>query len=197
MMDLSKLPRLSETDKHAGAPPPTQPAPASQSYEARPARPRGAGIGAQVWLSLIIGAILMMVGQNFAKYCIAKATGREYHTNVTWTSGPKAGQEVQYFELSGYTAWTDTGIFLFGLAMVLEAALLAIIFSPMGGKRLLAGVALGVTVLATVLNLWVSIMLLGAGIIPLMSGLAVAFGGYMAMYEWQLLQSLGSPASHD
>src|SRR5688572_6393201 len=103
-MDISKLPRMSETNKHA--PPPTEPAaaadagdqparrelpPASyQSYEA--ARP---GVGAEVWLSLIIGLILMMVGWTFARWAIATLTGQTFHTNVNWTAGPKAGQEVE------------------------------------------------------------------------------------------------------
>ena len=201
-MDISKLPRMSETNKHA--PPPPEPAaaaadagdqparrespPASyQSYEA--ARP---GVGAEVWLSLIIGLILMMVGWTFARWAITTLTGQTFHTNVNWTAGPKAGQEVEYFELQGFTAWTDAGLFLFGLAMVLEAAMLAVVYSRMGGKVALTALALLVTVLATALNLFVAIRLLGIGIMPLMSALAVAFGGYMAMYEWKLLQQLNS-----
>jgi len=45
-------------------------------------------------------------------------------------------------------------------------------------------------VLAAALNLIVAVKLLGIGIMPLMSALAVAFGGYMAVYEWKLLQQL-------
>ena len=109
---------------------------------------------------------------------------------MNWTSGPKAGQEVDYFDLEGFTAWTDTAIFLFGLAMVLEAAMLTVVYSRLGGKVALTSVALLVTILATALNLVVCFKLFGAGIMPLMSALAVAFGGYMAVYEWRLLQQL-------
>src|SRR5687767_12879484 len=162
-MDISKLPRMSETNKHA--PPPVTPEQVDppegarlqaaavdyRSYEA--ARP---GVGAEVWLSLIIGLILMMVGWTFARWAIATLTGQTFHTNVTWTAGPKAGQEVDYFELQGFTAWTDAGLFLFGLAMVLEAAMLAVVYSRMGGKVALTALALLVTVLATALNLFVA-----------------------------------------
>jgi hypothetical protein len=198
-MDVSKLPRLSETDKHA--PPPSPPAQTpsevgqvapSPADRAMPAQRVSAGIGAEVWLSLIIGLILMMVGQSFARYAVAKLRGQPFHTNVNWTDGPKAGQEVEYYELEGFTAWTDTGIFLFGLAMVLEAAMLAIIYSRLGGKRALTGLALFVTILATGLNVYVCVKLFGGGIMPLMSALAVAFGGYMAIYEWRLLQELSA-----
>jgi hypothetical protein len=195
-MDISKLPRMSESGKHAPPPPDeadTRPGEASpqrtpsdyRSYDA--ARP---GVGAEVWLSLIIGLILIMVGWRFARWALATMTGQPFHTNTTWTSGPKAGQEVSYFELEGFTAWTETALFLFGLALVLEAAMLAVVYSRMGGKVALTAVAQLVTVLATGLNLLVAIKLLGIGIMPLMSALAVAFGGYMAVYEWKLLQQL-------
>lgn len=195
-MDISKLPRLSETDRHSPPPPPHAPSgdePAARDapkpqQDPRPVERVSAGVGAEVWLSLIIGLVLMMLGQSFARYSIAKVTGQEFHTRVNWTEGPKAGQEVDYWELSGYTAWTDTAIFLFGLAMVLEAAVLAVVYSRSGAKVPLTAVALAVTLAATALNLWVCFKLLGVGITPLMSALAVAFGGYMAIYEWRLLQ---------
>ena len=194
-MDISKLPRMSETSKHAppleqaepqmGAATP-QPAPVDyRSYDA--VRP---GVGAEVWLSLIIGLILIMVGWRFARWAIASMTGQPFHTNVNWMAGPKAGQEVSYFELEGFTAWTETALFLFGVALVLEAAMLAVVYSRLGGKVALTAIALLVTVLATALNLIVAIKLLGIGIMPLMSVLAVGFGGYMAVYEWKLLQQL-------
>jgi len=195
-MDVSKLPRLSETDKHA--PPPAQtpsevgqvaPSPADRSM---PVQRVSAGVGAEVWLSLIIGIVLMMIGQSFARYSFAKLRGQPFHTNVKWAAGPKEGQEVEYFELEGFTAWTDTGIFLFGLAMVLEAAMLTAIYSRLGGKRALTGFALFVTILATGLNVYVCVKLFGVGIMPLMSAMAVAFGGYMAIYEWRLLQQLSA-----
>ena len=197
-MDLSKLPRMSETNKHAPPPPPPdqgepqlaaatpQPAPVDyRSYDA--ARP---SVGAEVWLSLIIGLILIMVGWRFARWAAAMMTGQPFHTNVNWMAGPKAGQEVSYYELEGFTAWTETALFLFGVALVLEAAMLAVVYSRLGGKVALTAIALLVTVLATALNLVVAIKLLGNGIMPLMSVLAVGFGGYMAVYEWKLLQQL-------
>ena len=194
-MDLSKLPRMSETGKHAT--PPDQPEPAVGAASARPApvdyrsydaaRP---GVGAEVWLSLIIGLVLVMVGWRFARWALATMTGQPFHTNVNWMAGPKAGQEVSYFELEGFTAWTETALFLFGLALVLEAAMLAVVYSRLGGKVALTASALLVTVLAAALNLIVAVKLLGIGIMPLMSALAVAFGGYMAVYEWMLLQQL-------
>lgn len=196
-MDISKLPRMSETGKHAPPPASADQAEARPDVERHPSdvehravEPVRVGIGGEVWMSLIIGLILMMAGWTFARWAIAKMTGQAFHTNVKWTAGPKAGQEVDYFELQGFTAWTDMGLFLFGLALVLEAAMLAVVYSRAGGKVVLTMLALLVTVLATALNLFVAAKLLGIGIMPLMSALAVAFGGYMIMYEWRLLQQL-------
>jgi hypothetical protein len=198
-MDLSKLPRLSETDKQTPPPPPSDasmpsarsaPVQADSIGYATPSPLPGGGISGQVWLSGIIGLLLVMFGWNFARFSIAKLTGQTFHTGVNWTSGEKAGQEVDYFDLQGYTAYTDAGIFLFGLAMVLEAVLLATVRNNTPASRAIVGFTLLVTVLATALNILVVGLLLKTGILPLMSGLAVAYGGYMAAYEWQMLKDL-------
>ena len=193
-MDLSKLPRLSETDKHTPTPSPqtNEPAPVQAEYR-RPVEYAGPtiaerGPGGQVWISLVVGLLLIMFGWNFARFLIAKLTGQTFHTNVNWTSGPLAGQEVSYLELQGYTAYSEAGMFLFGVALVLEAIMLALVRDNNGKSRALVGAALCVTVLATALNIVVCVLLLNSGILPLMSGLAVAFGGYMAIYEWQMLR---------
>ena len=225
-MDISKLPRLSQTSQPAdagtpagpsGTPPAaTTPVAGSSLWCARcnapnPAgtrhcgncgaelRPAGApnaftpvdvqpGIGAEVWVSAIVGIILMLVGMNFAKWAITTMAGGTYHTTVNWTAGPKAGQEVAYWELDGFAALQDCGLFLFGLAMVLEAIVLVVVHSQVRAKRPLLAVALLITLTATILNLLVSAKLLSAGVLPLMSLLAVAFGGYIIAYEWRLFQ---------
>src|SRR5690349_10232233 len=108
-MDLSKLPKLSETDKHAPPPPPPEAARSAETLPYDPpynAPPTGFDLGAQVWLSAILGIVFMLMGRSFASFLIAKVTGQPYHTNATWTAGPNAGQEVAYYELQGYTAHT-------------------------------------------------------------------------------------------
>jgi len=97
--------------------------------------------------------------------------------------------------LQGYTAFTDTGVFLFGLAMVLEGIALAVVRSKIGGKRIALSISLIVIVIATVVNLYTAARVFGTGAIPLMSGLAAALGGYMAIYQWKLLRVLSSGRS--
>ena len=160
--------------------------------------PRDAGVGAEVWLSAIIGAFLLLMGKSFAGWLIAKATGQPYVTGATWAEGNDRGypadHPVGYWELDGFVALNDSAIFLFGLAMVFEAIVLAFVGTRFRRKVALVTVALAVTVAATGYNLFVGGKLLAAGMMPLWSLLAVAFGGYIAMYEWRLLQQVRGTA---
>jgi hypothetical protein len=188
-MDLSKLPRLSETDKHAPPPqPPEESRPAPDAYQ--PVQVQSEGVAAQVWLSGILGLVFMLMGRNFARYLIAKLTGQEFHTGVNWTAGPKTGQEVAYFELAGYTAYTDTGIFLFGLAMVLEAVVLAFVRRSTPATRALVTIALVITAGMTLFNLVLVVMLMSTNTLPIISLLVVAFGGFLTHWQWQMFQQL-------
>jgi hypothetical protein len=234
-MDISKLPRLSQTPAHAtgGEPAPeatAEPAVGSPSLVSPPAAETtwcptchapnstgsafcnncgarlrgnansstvaraghaadlGPGIGAEVWLSAVIGAVVMFMGINFARWALTTMTGGTFQTNVNWTAGPKAGQPVAYWELDGFTALQDTALFLFGFAMVLEAIVLVAVHRGGRGRVPLLVFAISITLLATALNLLVAMKLIAAGFLPLASLLAVGFGGYIAAYEWRLLQ---------
>lgn len=180
-MDLSKLPRLSESDRPV--PPAETPPAAPQLLDYGRAAPGGSG---QVFISAVLGIVFMMMGITFAKFLFAKLTGQTFHTGATWSMGPNAGQEVDYYELAGYTAWTETAIFLLGLAMVFEAIILGIATknTPFNRKLVAAGIA--VSVVMTVFNTIVVILLFKEGTMPIISFVATAFGGWMVMQEWQL-----------
>jgi hypothetical protein len=205
-MDMSKLPRLSQTNK-GDAPEPVAgqqvvaPPPAPQAdvrdYERRDPTDYDAGysVGAEVWISVILGIVFMFMGFNFARFVGATLTGQPYHTGVNWTAGENEGKEVGYFDLQGGTAYTESGIFLFGLALVLEAAALLAAHAGAPGRRGLVGLALFVTVTATVYNLFVAGTLFTMGITPLMTIIAVAIGGYMATYQWRLFKDVAAMRS--
>ena len=206
-MDMSKLPRLSQTNKDdaptpvpGGTPAPPVPDPDRTVPDYQP-RDRGGydrgydpgySVGAEVWISVILGIVFMFIGWNFARYAATTLTGGTYHTHVNWTAGEKAGQEVAYYELQGGTAHTDSAMFLFGLALVLEAVAMLIAHTGVPGKRAFVGFALFVTLLATAYNLFVMVKLFGMGITPLMSVIAVAIGGYMATYQWRLFKQVSA-----
>jgi hypothetical protein len=150
----------------------------------------GAGVGMEVWISAIIGLVLVLVGRSFGAYLFATLTGQPFHTHVTWMEGPKEGQEVAYWELQGFTALSDSAIFLFGLTMILEAVVLALMNTRFKAKAQLVTVALLFTVLVTAYNAVVALRIMTTGLLPLTSLLAIAFGGYIAVFEWRLLQQL-------
>lgn len=196
-MDMSKLPRLSKTE----APPPPDPADAlpaepAQStrieYQSRvPQGPIDPGIGAQVWLSAIFGILCIYLGKSFGGYLVSRLTGQPFHTNVNWTSGPKAGSEVAYPELEGFAIWNDSAMFVFGIALLLEAAIVATIYTRFRFKKPLLALGLLVAAAATLFNLVVIFKLLSAQAgLPLWSMLAVAYGGFIVAYEWKMFRAV-------
>src|SRR5438067_641511 len=135
-MDLSKLPKLSQTPQQAGE---TSPAMDSASPAAAgtehcracglPLRagarfcdgcgavaPRagerlGAGAGAaEVWISAIFGIVFILIGKTFGAYLWSLITHQPFHTGVNWTSGELAGTEVAYPQLQGFVIWTDSAM---------------------------------------------------------------------------------------
>jgi hypothetical protein len=151
------------------------------------------GIGAEIWISVIVGLILMFFGMNFARWGIATLSGHTYDTGMTWGApvpgdpNPHAeGSPIGYWEISGSAALQDCAIFLFGFAMILEAVVLWAVHSRVRAKRPLLAFALAITLVATLLNVIVSGKLFMIGVLPFLSLLAIAFGGYIAIYEWRL-----------
>jgi hypothetical protein len=175
-MDLSKLPRLSNT--------PTSPAPEPAAAEApKPviaAAPSAMALAGDVWISLIVGVLLIVMGFRFAKYAACALAGRTYDTGVTWTDGPNAGTPVGFWELDGHEALTDTAMFLFGLVLALDAGAM-VAGAVLSGRaaRTIVVAFMALTIAGTLFNLYAAIVLWAAGIVPILSALAVAFGGYI------------------
>jgi hypothetical protein len=191
-MDYSKLPRLSNTPQPTPAPAEEQseqPTPSAPAQRSKPVVIEMA-IGAEIWISLIVGVVLILMNLNFARYLIATVGGREFHTGVDWMQGDKAGQEVGYWELSGHTAMTECSLFLLGLALIFDGVLLMVVASRIQHKTPFVAVALLVTVAATLMNLFTMMVLFKEGIMPLFSIFGAGFGAYMAYYQWRILNSI-------
>ena len=190
-MDLSKLPKLSQTAEAArkeGVDPPAAAAPVppvgpTTNYQSQ----AGPVLGAEVWISLVLGLVFVFLGWTFVEYVATVARGQAFHTQVNWTEGPKAGQEVAYFELQGYTAWTDASMFLFGAALIADAAMLLVAAGSLGRRRWLVWAGFAITLMAVAMNAVTALMLMRVGIRPLLSLAAIAVGGYMAAYQWRLV----------
>ncbi len=197
-MDVSKLPKLSDSRAAAGEADGETPSPVTTSVSSAadsvgyrgPQTPMPPGVGVDVWISTVLGVLFVFLGLTFGKFALAKLTHQPFHTGINWTDdNPKAGQEVSYFELEGYTAWTEMGVFLFGLTLLFEAASkAAIALRPGRASRAVLGLALLLTLATVGLNLYACGLLMHVGITPILSGLAVAFGGWILYDEWQTLR---------
>ena len=79
---------------------------------------------------------------------------------------------------------------MFGVAMLFEALSLLAIRARFRFRLPLLGLALLIAFVATMFNLIVAIKIFGFGALPLMSLVAVAFGGLLVVSEWQILTAL-------
>jgi hypothetical protein len=150
---------------------------ARQEFQPAPPTP----VGADVWFSVIIGLVLIAWGRQFISFLIAKVSGREFHTGMIFSD---SGKEVPYPELQGFVMYTESGLVLFGIALLLDAA------ARGTGKRALVKLAFAASILTTLYNGFVASKFFAnnAGL-PIVSLLAIAFGGFMAITQWQWLKA--------
>ena len=180
-MDLSKLPKLSETDKHTPMPPPPEPQPVEYSA---PGRSIDAP-GGEAWLGVAVGAIVQLMSTRFWSFVGSKIFG----TAFTWTFTDVDGVSPLAYTQSVYF-FGDLALVLFGLVLIAEAA---VAMAPR--NRLVLRTVLALTVIATLLNLVYLIQMMAKGYgLQLMAALAVAFGIYIASYQWRLLQAASARA---
>ena len=148
-----------------------------------------------VWLSLVAGIIFLAMGATFGRWLIATLSGREFATG--WLQ-PDGVTPVKYFELQGGTAWTEAGLFLMGIALLLDAAILGISASRGRPNRALLLVAVAITAVAMLINAGVVAYLFSFGIFPLTSLIALGVGGFVVFDHGPMLRaprSSGLPSS--
>lgn len=203
-MDFSQLPKMSNTpkpsqsvDKKEIEAEETQASPAAP----REARPKNVPLDyemydgsfgfASVWISLVLGLILLMLGANFGRWAAATLSGKEFQTGVQWTdaAGERAGKMVGYFELQGGTAWSDAGLFLMGAALLIDAVLIALYYQRKKPSVALLLFAIFFTGAAMVLNLFVAVHLFSMGILPFLTMGALLVGGMMMFDHVPMVRS--------
>ena len=189
-MDLSKLPRMSQTPAppppaaDENAPPPIAPAydegRATRGVAAPQSAPSelGVGGGAEAWLSIAIGAILLLIFRRLLQYISHLLFGTYFAPYVM-----PDGTQVPY--TSQLDFWSDLGVTAFALVLIVDGILIGL-----GRSRpKFVAFAFGLTVLATLYNLGYLVMTLNQGL-PLVSVFAVAFGVYIALIQWKMLQAI-------
>ena len=189
-MDLSKLPRLSETSKDQPPPPSgsdvAQPATANPAPSpvpaARYAEPVAIGNAADAWIAIGVGAIVVLMSPRILKYIFYSSDRFAQQVGTFTVNGQLAPYTHTYF------FWSDLALVSFGLTMIVEGLVLAFARKP---STVL--IALSLTILATAINaiFLIAMMVLPDGFgLQLFSALAVIFGVYIAMYQWNLLKAV-------
>jgi hypothetical protein len=182
-MDLSKLPKLSNTQPAADRSPDGPDASASVPPAIRPAPPQFAFGGAEAWISIAVGVILLLMSPRLLQYVSSQLFG----TQFTWTFSDHTGQPISYTQ-SVYL-WGDLALTLFALVLIVEGILLAWVRRP---AVVLAAMVL--TILVTLFNLIYLVMMLPNYGLQIMSAFAVAFGVYIALHQWRMAQTLRAAA---
>jgi hypothetical protein len=169
-MDLSKLPRLSESDKQG-------PVPQAQEQPVTPVIPEPVPAGPEAWFSIVIGVILQLMSTRFWSFVFSKVFGRSF----TWTFSDTNGAPITYTQTVFFMG--DLAMVLFGLVLIFEGVVF--LFSR---NRMLVMIAFALTCAATGFNLVYLIQMMSKGYgLQIMSALAVAFGGYIAMTQWKMI----------
>jgi hypothetical protein len=176
-MDLSKLPKLSETDKHAPPPPSDEP-PSSSRAPAADYAPPPAASGADVWFNIAIGIIIQLLNARFWSWVVSSITGSAF----TWSFTDVDGSPIAYSKTVFF--FGDLAMVLFGLVLIFDGITLM-----MSRRRGVLLAAFGLTCIATALNLFYLIGMMSKGYgLQLMSAIAIAFGGYIAMNQWKAIR---------
>jgi hypothetical protein len=171
-MDMSKLPRRSNTPSPDNEPnqnpPPPQDDPPRDEYGPIMSS------AAEAWISIAFGLLLLYWYPNFVRYLLARMRGESFT--------PFVDQSVSY--VGHPVFWSDLAIFLFSLVLIIDGIVLGFLVRP--GPVLFA---LTLTAVATLLNFIYVVATVQYGLAPI-SALAVVFGIYIALHQWKLFRVL-------
>jgi hypothetical protein len=179
-MDPSKLP-------HNPQPPHVPHHPSQKELETPPktsvahygAPLPGGFIPAEFWLSLCFGLIILFMFPEFRDYLINLHHPDIFYSKYTIVDA--SGMSLA-FEKSAFF-FREMGLTYFGIVLILDALVL---LRPTWS--LLVWATLAVTVSSVLLNIYAIIQSNDTAGFAWQNALCVAFGGYLALYQWRLLQ---------
>lgn len=171
-MDMSKLPKLSETPKPPdnSTPPPSperppSPRPVEYAHEIPPS------VGAEAWISIAIGIVVLLMTSRF----FTSASGT--------TFSDAQGLPLRYSQTVFFIH--DLGLVIFGFALVLDGVLLFV------ARPWAVMLGLAIAVVAALANVYTIVrssqLNMGFQIMP---ALAFVFAVYIAIHQWKVLQLL-------
>jgi hypothetical protein len=186
-MDMSKLPRMSQTP-----PPPPSPAQTQADEPARAARGVAAApvdygayepapSVAEAWISIAIGLILLFIYPYFWQWLISLVSN--YKPPFLPITDMNTGAAIPYPQSIFF--FSNLCIFAFALVLIVDGLIL---FTR---RRGLLMFAFWFTALTAAMNFFciANETMQGRGF-PIASALAFAFGVYIAIFQWKLLQSM-------
>lgn len=135
------------------------------------------GGGAEAWISIGLGVILLLMNPRLFQYIFHVCFGTHFAPYVM-----DDGTEVPYTDQLDF--WSDLGITLFGIVLIIDGFVLFI-----ARRRTLLWIAFALTVATTAYNAGYLAMTFSRGGLAIISAFAVLFGGFIAAYQWRLLQS--------
>jgi hypothetical protein len=186
-MDLSKLPKLSQTERPPGDAAPQTDVDAERASAARRVMREDEGPplpepgGPEAWMSFGMGVLLLLLTPRLLQYLASPSTFPN-----KWKFTDPAGNPLAYTQTVFF--WSDLAMTAFCVVLICDALILL-----KARNRTLVAIALGFTVLTTLGNLAYLVGTFNSGI-AFMSALAVLYGGYIATYEWRLLTILNERA---
>lgn len=190
-MEEPKLPQNPAAQQPHGSQPHVPHHPTQQELSAPPhtnvphyASPLPGGfIPAEAWLSLAIGIIVLFMFPQFRQYLMTRVHGTPDEFYSLYTISDANNNSIPYEQSVFF--FPQMGMTFFGVAMILDALVL---FKPRFAALL--WLALALTVASVLLNVFAIVKAFDIGGFQLANALAVAFGGYISLYDWRLLQLL-------
>lgn len=170
-MDLSKLPRFSRTPQPPdNADPGLSPSAGSACQQVGPL----ISAVAEAWISISIGAIVLLMQQRFLCFVLGKDTG--------WTFQDERGNPLTYTQSLFFI--NDLGLAMLGLALVLDGILFLV------ARAWAVWIGLVLTVIASLLNLFTFALAYPSMGPQWFPAVGFAIGAYTAFYQWKLLRLL-------
>lgn len=186
-MDISKLPKLSETkpppagDQSSQMPPAPSAQPMDYRSPARFADRRTSGFGPEAWISIGVGLIFLFAFPNFTQWAAYKLFHMKMPSFLPITD-TSTGAEIPYSQSVFFL--NDLCIALFSYALIVEGVALLLARHP-----IVVLFALVVTAAAVILNLYYLVTHFSEGF-SIVSAIAVVFGGYMIWYQSRLMRDM-------
>jgi hypothetical protein len=170
-VDFSKLPKLSETKPE---PPPEQPPP-----NTTPITQRHLLVGAEIWICFGLGAILILLSSQPIEYLFTLNHPERFSSAVSDANGNPISYPSSVFFLP------QLGVCVFGFILILDGLQMLVARS-----LLFAEFTFGVTIAGTILNIVAAISAYRNNVGYLACLLAIIFGGYTAMSQWNVIRGL-------